>query len=60
MEAIDDLRKAIGRITTAAETLQTKHANCPTHEDVQAAADALNRLADKLEKAAEPAAPAAT
>lgn len=57
MEAIEDLRKAIGRVTTAAENMHAKHATCPTPEEVQAAADALHKLADKLEgvesKAAE-------
>lgn len=63
MDAIESLQKAIARITSAAENLHSKHAGCPTNEDVQEAADALHRLADKLEggatKAAEaPAVPA--
>src|SRR5271165_2867744 len=65
MKAIEDLEKAVARVTAAAEGLhahaaqvEKEHAECPTHDEVQEAADALHWLADKLEgtKAAAPAA----
>lgn len=69
MKAIEDLERAVARVTAAAEGLHThsaqlekEHAECPTHDEVQEAASALHRLADKLEgraaAAAETTAPA--
>lgn len=61
MKAIESLEKAVARVTAAAEGLHKEHSECPTHDEVQEAADALHRLADKLEnRTAAAAAPPAT
>lgn len=74
MKAMEDLQKAIARVTDAADLLHAKHVDlrvehgdCPKPGELQEAADALQRVADKLSGAIEgaeqtvvPAVPAAS